>query len=183
MYFHQYVKADTGRGCRKVLHARIVQRRHDQQYAVRTDGSCLVDLVRVDDEILAQYRQAGCCPGLLQVQVRTLEKLLIGQYGEAHGARFGIGLGKSGRVEIRPDDALAGGGLLDLGDDRGPAVFNRCAHGVVKPPARTDIPNLPLQLFQGQRLFSCGHPFPLVFQYGRQDVSCIHCNYPREGTD
>ena len=57
----------------------------------------LVNLIRIDHEILAQHRQLARGAGLLQVIHFTLKKLHIGQHRQAGSTKFGITLGNVGR--------------------------------------------------------------------------------------
>jgi hypothetical protein len=93
----------------------------DEQDAVCAHGARLVDLVGVDDEVLAQHRQVAGGAGFLQVFGRALEEAPVGEHREAGGAGARIASGDVGGAEVGAQQALAGAGLLDLGDHRRPA--------------------------------------------------------------
>ena len=57
VHFHEHVEAELGGGRRQLVRHRIGQRRHDQQDAIGPDPAAFDDLIRVEDEILAQDRQ------------------------------------------------------------------------------------------------------------------------------
>ena len=97
---------------------RIVQRRDDQQDGVGAHRARLRDLVIVDDEILAQRRQAAGAARRRQVFGRALEILAVGQHGQARGAGTVVALGDADGIEFRPQHAAARARLLDLGDHR-----------------------------------------------------------------
>ena len=78
----------------------------------------LEDLVGLEEEILAQGRQAGGLAGGGEILGPALERGLVGEHGEAGRAALGIGAGERRRVEIDADEALRRARLLDLGDER-----------------------------------------------------------------
>mmetsp|Transcript_734 Transcript_734/g.1695 ORF Transcript_734/g.1695 Transcript_734/m.1695 type:complete len:402 (+) Transcript_734:118-1323(+) len=92
----------------------------DEQNGVRAVLAGQVDLVGVHDELLAQQR-AGHAGGAdeLQVLEAPLEELFVGEHGQARRAARLVRLADLDRVEVGLDHALAGGRLLDLGDERG----------------------------------------------------------------
>jgi hypothetical protein len=102
---------------------RIVQAGGDQQHAVGADGARLVDLVGIDHEVLAQHGQGAAGARLLQIVDAALEELPVCQHREAGGADLAVALGVAlrdvGGDELLADHALAGAGLLDLGDHAG----------------------------------------------------------------
>ncbi|MNT23900.1 hypothetical protein D3C72_1593430 [compost metagenome] len=54
--FHQYVEVDAfGHGC-QFGHFHVIQRGHDQQHAIGTQGTGFDDLVGIDHEVLADHR-------------------------------------------------------------------------------------------------------------------------------
>ena len=133
VHLYQHVEADFS-SCRgQFLHADVIQSRHYQQYAIRADGFCLVNLVRIDDEILAQQRQAGYGLDLFQVPVGTLKKFFIGQHGKADSPGARIRFSDSGRIKIPADDALTGRCLFDFSNDRGSAVIYGATDRPIKP--------------------------------------------------
>ena len=98
-------------------HLGIGQCGDDEQDAVGTNGGGFKDLPGVDGEVLAQHRQGHSGTCLAQEVVVALEVLLIRQYRQAGGPTLFIAARKRHGIEVGTDDALAGAGLLDLGDD------------------------------------------------------------------
>jgi hypothetical protein len=78
----------------------------------------------VEHEILAQRRQRAGRACLLQVAGCALEKLFVGQHAQAGRAVKRIAGGDVGGPEVFAQHALAGAGLLDLGDHSGLAGAN-----------------------------------------------------------
>ena len=93
----------------------------DQQDGIGAVGRGLEDLRRVDGEILAQDGEGYGGAGAFEIGQAALEKWLVGEHAEGGGSARFVGAGDAGRVEIVGEDALAGRGFLDLGDDGGRA--------------------------------------------------------------
>ena len=86
---------------------------------------CLDDLVRIQQEVLAQGRQRHRAPGRRQVGIVALEIGRVGQHRKAGRAARGIGAGQRRRVEVGADQALRRRRPLDLGDQGRPRL-RRC---------------------------------------------------------
>ena len=91
--------------CREL---RVVEAGDDEQDAVRLHGPRLVDLVGVDDEILADHRQLAHHARALQVLGRSLEEVAVGEYRQAGGPVGGVADGELGRPEILAQHPLRG---------------------------------------------------------------------------
>jgi len=102
---------------REFCHLGIGQCSNDEQDAVGADSSGFKDLPGIDGEVLAQHRQGNGGACLAQEVVVALEVLLIRQHRQAGGPTLFIAARKRHGIEVGADDALAGAGLLDLGDD------------------------------------------------------------------
>ncbi len=94
----------------------IFQRGHDQQDAIGAQRPALRHLIGVQHEILTQSGQGGGIARGLKITVVALEVLLVGQHRKAARPAGFIGAGQRRRVEVLPDQALGGRGLLDLAD-------------------------------------------------------------------
>ena len=81
---------------------------HDQD-GVGAPGARLVDLIRIEHEILAQGRQGGGRARLRQKFRRALEGRPVGQHREAGGAARFIGARQRRRIEIGADQAACDG--------------------------------------------------------------------------
>lgn len=92
----------------------------DQQDRVRAARPGHVELVGLHHKLLAQEgARDPRRPDQLEVLERPLEELAVREDRQARGPPRFVGLGDPYRVEVRLDDALGGGGLLDLGDEAG----------------------------------------------------------------
>ena len=111
---HQDVESGLQRARFQLGHRAVFKRGSDQQDAVGSDRSRLEYLPFVDDEILAQDRQVALRPRLRQIVVVALEEPAVGQHRQAGRATRLVGACDGCRIEVRPDHALAGAGLLDL---------------------------------------------------------------------
>jgi hypothetical protein len=80
-------------------------------------------LIRLEDEVLAQARQVDRGAGRAEMRIGALKPGLLGQHRETGSAAGGVGAGQRRRLKVRPDQALAGRGLLDLGDERQPLAL------------------------------------------------------------
>ena len=118
MHLDEHVHAERVR-CRDEG-ARLVvgDARHDDEDAVGAPQARLEDLVGLEQEILAQHRQAGGLAGGGKIFGPALERGLVGEHGQAGRAALGIGAGERRRIEIDADEALRRARLLDLGDQR-----------------------------------------------------------------
>ena len=155
-------------------HQAILKAGGDQQHTVRSKSARLVDLVRIDHEVLAQHRQraAGAC--LLQVIGLALEELAVGQHRQAGRADLAVALGVAlrdvGRDEILADHALAGAGLLDFGDHAGLALVDlgaQRAHEVAREHAALGVA---AHVGEGHALLRGGHFLDLHVADFLQDV-------------
>lgn len=94
----------------------LFQGRDDQQREVGAVGAGLPELVRRDDEVLAQDRDVHAGADGLQVGQRAAETTLLGEDGDdRRTARLVVG-GEPGRIRDRGQRALGGAGALDLAD-------------------------------------------------------------------
>ena len=99
--------------------------RDDKQNAVRAHRTRFRDLVFLEHEILAQYRQLTGGASLLQVFGRAHEILPVGQHGQARRAMFFIRCRNFGGIETQmwcmrrlraAQYAFAWAGLFDFGN-------------------------------------------------------------------
>ena len=118
MDLHQYVEPELSGQSIQLGEAGIVQTSSNQQDAVRTQGAGLVDLIGVDDEVLADHRQGAGRARRLEILVAPLKEITVGQHRKTGRALAGIALRDLGGPKIRAQHTLARTGLLDLGDHR-----------------------------------------------------------------
>ncbi len=110
-----------------------VERRDDQQDRVGPRRERLVDLVRLDDEVLAQDRQPRDAARAPQVVERAAEAGRLGEDRERGGAAALVGADHVLELEVLADHAGRGRAALVLGDQResGPRAARRrkCSPG------------------------------------------------------
>ena len=106
MYLNQHIHVPIIRHSLQLARLAIFQRRHDQQDAIGTQSPRLGDLIGLQHEILAQYRQIHGVSRLHQKIVMPLKIRHIREHREAGGAAPLIGLGQGRRIRIRSDQAL-----------------------------------------------------------------------------
>ncbi len=96
----------------------LFQHRGDQQNAIRAGRARFINLVRLENEILAQQRNIHRGADGSQIVQRAFE-MYVGQNRDCGGAAGDILARDVGRIESRHDVALARGRALDFGDYRG----------------------------------------------------------------
>src|SRR5882672_2388085 len=96
----------------------LVEDADDEQGGVGQHDARLVELVLVDDEVLAEDGEASGIADGAEVVDGALEELLVGEDGDGARAALAVGDRLLRRAEIRLEDALHGGRALELGDDR-----------------------------------------------------------------
>src|SRR5439155_25457208 len=124
VHLDQYVKSELAGGVHQLARQAVFEGGHDQEDAVGAERPALDHLIGVEDEILAQYREAASGARGLQMIVAALEIGRVREYREAGGAARLIGLRQRGRIEIGADQAAAGRGLLDLGNEPMAALYH-----------------------------------------------------------
>src|SRR5581483_1720032 len=123
------------------------------------------------------HRQPAGGARLPQVVVVALEELLVGQHRQACGAAVGVLAGDPGRVEVGADQALAGRGLLDLGDDAGAGAGDAQRTGEAARPV--GLRRRPLQLAAGAALRQCRDLLALARKDRFEDVGLgVHAFAP-----
>ena len=179
MHLQEHVHAQGPGQVGQFPEARIVQGGGDEEDAVRPQHARLQHLVGVDGEVLAQHRQAGRLAGAHQVRIRPLEEVHVGEHGEAGGPGLGVGAGDGLGVEVGAQHALAGGGLLDLGDDCRLAPLDAGLQGRSETAHRRRLGQARAQLSLGQAGAPLGHLLGLAREDAAQDVrGTAHANDP-----
>lgn len=74
----------------ETAHLRAVEQRGYEQYGIGSGYTCLIYLVLVDYELLAQQRQVGHRARHLQVGYRAAEIEGVGKYRAARGTPAGV---------------------------------------------------------------------------------------------
>ena len=104
----------------------VVQTFGDQQHGVGPGRAGFDHLIRVDDEILPQHGQIDRRADLPQVIEAALEIRLVGQHADARGPVLLVDPRDGHGIEVGADDALAGAGLLDFGDQPNGRTCREC---------------------------------------------------------
>lgn len=96
---------------------RLVEGLGDEQDRVGPGSAGLIDLVLVDDEILAEDGELDGGPDGGEIFQFALEEFFVGQDADRIGAASLVGPGDLDGVEVGADEARRRRGLFDLGDD------------------------------------------------------------------
>nr|DAH99946.1 MAG TPA: hypothetical protein [Caudoviricetes sp.] len=93
MHFHEGIHAETP--CEVEQFFQLLGRKdaHDEENRIRAKGACLVDLIRVNDEVLAQERRIHTRTYRSKVLVAP-QKMRIGVHGEHSRTRRRVEIGK-----------------------------------------------------------------------------------------
>ena len=100
MDLDQRVQSGLG-GMAEIVRQRLAERGDDQQHRIGPGGTGFDNLVRIDDEILAQHRRGLRVPHDIQILQRTAEMIRLGENGDRRGARIGVAPGRSRRRPLR----------------------------------------------------------------------------------
>ena len=146
MHLHQHIKTQSGSGLLQVLQILIREDRCNQQHGISTGRAGLEQLIRAEDEFLAQQRQIHRLPHLHQHVEAALKKGLVGEHRQAACTAGGVGLGNGDRIEILPDHPLAGACLLHFRDHG--RLHRGLAQGSEEVPCRRQILDLPFEGLQ-----------------------------------
>ena len=106
MDFDQHVHAKRNRRVLEILRDDVVERGHDDQDAVRVMGAGFGHLIGVEQEILAQHRQAGCRARRHHEIEMALEGGRVRQHGETRRAAGLVGFCQPRRIEIGANEPL-----------------------------------------------------------------------------
>ena len=98
MDLDQRVQSGLG-GMAEIVRQRLAERGDDQQHRIGPGGTGFDNLVRIDDEILAQHRRGLRVPYDIQILQRTAEMIRLGKDGDRCSA--GIGVAPGGRAGVR----------------------------------------------------------------------------------
>src|SRR5439155_614015 len=107
---------------RRRQQVRALPRRHrgdDEEHGVRAEGARLVDLVRVDQEVLAQAGEPRGRARRGEVLERAAEEGAVGQHRQRRRPGRGVAARDGGGVVGPADLAARGRGALQLRDDGG----------------------------------------------------------------
>ena len=168
---HQRIHAELPCRFREFGGLAVVQGGHDEQDAVRAERARLRHLIGVEHEILAQHGKRDGRVCLREIAVFALEVGLVRQHGEAGRAAAGVGGGQGRRVEIGADEALAGRGLLQLGDEGRAATVGDRAKRSGEAAWRLGRPRPLSQRRLGDGPLALGNVVPLVVANPCEDVA------------
>src|SRR6185437_10374489 len=128
MDLDQHIHAERKSRILKRLCLVVGNRREDDEDAVRAPRARLVNLIRVEHEILAQSRKINGFARQFEILEGPLELRRIRQYGKARRAALFVGARQRRDVEILPDQPPARRGASDLRDQPVPPGGNRPSH-------------------------------------------------------
>ena len=96
---------------------------HDDQDTVGAVRTGLIDLIRIEQKILAKARQMRHLPRRREIAETALERRPIGEHRKTCGTARLIGAGQGGRIEIGADQPLRWTRFFDLRDQCNMAGF------------------------------------------------------------
>ena len=118
MNLNQHREADGRGNFLQIGQILIRQDGGDEQRGIRPCGTGLVQLMRTEDEILAEQRQLHSLTNSHEHIEAALKKSLVSQHREATGASEGVGTSDRHRIEVLADHPFAWAGFFHLGDHR-----------------------------------------------------------------
>ena len=116
VHLDQHLHAELLAAPSQLLQTRPRMQGRDHEHGVGAGVAGFHELVRFEDEVLAQQRQAATPPEIREDLEAALEVLRLGQDRDGGGSAALILGGERGRIEVRAQDSGRGGCLLDLGD-------------------------------------------------------------------
>lgn len=140
------------------------ERGHDQEHRIRTRRARLGHLVAIDQEVLAQERQAHALADPREEGQIAVEVLAIGEHGDRRGPSLRVRRRDHRRIRARTDRTCRGRCTLDLGQHA-----HRLARGPrerrVQAPHRPGSPGAGLEIRQRHAALR-GHQ---LLALGRED--------------
>src|SRR3990172_5195314 len=106
MRLHEDVEPEPARDTEIILELMTFQTGRDQEQSIGAGGARLVDLIFVDDEILAQKRKLHNIFDVVQIFKPSLKILLLRQDRDTGRAGSFIGFGDLYGIEVLADDAF-----------------------------------------------------------------------------
>ena len=106
MHFDKHIHVQIMRSFVERARILIRQSGHDDENAIGTPGACLIDLIGIVHEILAQRRQACGLARRAQKFGPALKGRFIGEHGKTGRAARFIGACQKRRTEIGADEAF-----------------------------------------------------------------------------
>jgi hypothetical protein len=136
VHLDEHVHAERMGGVDESRRFPVRDARHDDEDAIRTPGPRLEHLIGIEEEVLAQGRQAGGLPRLAQIVRPALERGLVREDRQAGGTALSVRPRQARHVEVGPDEAFRRARLLDLGDERRTGGAKLVADRLRKAPRR-----------------------------------------------
>ncbi len=116
MHFHKALHPHRGSKTAQLFQLVHGERRGNQEHGVRSERARLVDLIRIDDKILAQHGHRDNLLDLFDEGRAALKKILFGDDGDRLHAGFFINPCYAALVKILLDEPAGRACLLDLSD-------------------------------------------------------------------
>ena len=179
VHFNQHIQIDAFGNGSQLGHLHVIQRRDDQQNAIRPQCARFNDLIRIDHEVLADHRQLARRTGLLQVSIGTLKVVNVGQNRQTRCAAQLITFGNVGRNKIFTDHALARRCLFDFGNHRRLLEFGLGQQSFGKTAYRICLSRQTFKLRQAHACAALGDFLNFTrqnfFQNGRHTHASFSC--------
>ena len=119
---------------RNARSSEALERGDDQQHRIRAGGSRLIQLVGVDDEVLAQHRQLARRARGVQILERAFEVGPLGQHRQRIRAAALVRASDLREVGVLAQLARRGRASLELGDHADLRPAQRVAQASLAPP-------------------------------------------------
>jgi len=154
----------------EILHLRGFERGDDQQDCIGAHRARFEDLIRIDDEVLAQNGQRARGARIFQILCAALEELHVGEHGQTRRAMLRVRTRDVGGHEMLAQHAFRRARFLDLGD-------HGCEAGLMLRANRTDEiaqiarRRLQSQFFERRALLRDAHFFALDVDDAVQNVA------------
>ena len=157
MNFYQHIHPQCVSLLMKVAQLSVIERRHNQQNAVSTDGTRFRDLITVCNKVFTNHRQVAGIASGNQVILMTLEEVGIGQHRETRRTALSITFGNVCRMKLFTHHAFRGRGFFHLSDHRCIPLGNTLIERINEATGRTLFFCQREQIGLGYRLLTLSH--------------------------
>ncbi|MNN62130.1 hypothetical protein D3C81_1774080 [compost metagenome] len=117
MYLKQRIKTNGRSNCHKVLKLLIVQNSRDQQYCIRANKTCFVNLPFINNKIFPKQRYINMTTNFCQIFRTPLKIVAVCKHRHTIRTRSLIFPGKLYRMKIWTNQSFRRRSLLHLGNE------------------------------------------------------------------